>query len=105
MKNSLSILLMICLFCLYSCHDSLEVTGCLEDKFEEFKQDPWAESIVKINKPGEPLYWFIDTVADGVEEVLNEECELICIADCDCTGLGLCDASHLDYPRETIWEK
>ncbi len=107
MKISTSKILTICLLCFFSCHKSEEVySDCLEDKIEEFKQRPWAGSIVKIYKPGEALFWFIDSIADAGEDVLNEACEVVCITDCYCTGVYVyCDASHLDYPMKTIWEK
>jgi hypothetical protein len=79
---------------------------CITTKIEAFKQKPWAQSIIKVTRPNDTLYWFVDSIADGGEEVLNEQCELICTADCECDGtIVFCDGSHLDFPQEIIWEK
>ncbi len=81
-------------------------SACLEAKIEAFKQDPSAQSIVKITRPNDTLYWFVDSLADGYEEVLDENCELVCVADCECTGnIVFCDDTHLNFPQEIIWEK
>ena len=80
--------------------------ACIDAKIEAFMQDPSAKSIIKIDKPGDTLYWFEDVYGDGVEEVLNEFCELVCITDCECTGdFVFCDDTHLDFPKEVIWQK
>lgn len=84
-----------------------EISDCLEIKFEEFKQDPWSESIIKINRPDGPLYWLVDKFADGVEEIVDQDCNVVCIADCECVGgtIVFCDQTHFDFPQETIWEQ
>ncbi|MBC7773983.1 MAG: hypothetical protein H7246_00990 [Phycisphaerae bacterium] len=81
-------------------------SNCLADKIEAFKQVPWAQSIVKISRPNDTLYWFVDSIADGGEEVLDENCELVCVADCECIGnIEFCDETHFNFPMEIIWEK
>jgi len=83
-----------------------ELSDCLQAKFEAFKQTPSAHSIVKISRPDGPLYWFLDTTADGGESVLDQNCELVCVEDCKCIGnIVFCDDSHLNFPKETIWQK
>ncbi len=109
MKNATTIALSLSLLCFFGCKKSEElVPDCLEAKIEEFKQLPWAASIVKINKPGETLYWLIDSFADAGESVLNEACEVVCITDIDCVcseDVVFCDETHLNFPQEVIWEK
>ncbi len=79
---------------------------CLQDKIEAFKQWPYAKSIIKILRPDGPLFWFVDRFYDGGEEVLDENCQFVCLADCECVGnIVQCDGSHLNFPLETIWKK
>jgi len=79
---------------------------CISAKIEAFKQQALSQSIIKITTPNDTLYWFVDSLADGGEMVLNESCELVCTADCECVGnFVFCDGSHLDFPMETIWEQ
>ena len=102
-----SIFIITSLFLLNACHqDKLECDD-LDNKIDEFKQEPLAESIVKIFKPGETLYWFIDSINDSGEEVWNEDCEVVCIADCYCGpgSIPFCDETYLDFPREIFWER
>ncbi len=82
------------------------LTECLEAKLEEFKQLPWAVKIVRINRPAGTLYRLKDSYVDVGEPVLDEQCTLICTADCECDGsLIQCDGTFLDFPTETIWER
>jgi hypothetical protein len=109
MKNAFTIAVTLCLFPLFGCkkdkEESLNIS-CIEEKIETFKQDPSAAAIVKIEKPGDTLYWFEDIYGDGIEEVLNESCEVVCITDCECTGnFVFCDETHFNHPMEIIWEK
>lgn len=84
----------------------MDITPCLDEKIKDFKKEYSAESIVRIDKPGEALYWFIDIYGDGFEEIFNEKCELVCVTDCECVGTFVqCDETQFDYPMVTIWEK
>ncbi len=109
MKNDVAFAFLLCLLSLFGCmKDKQEplTTSCIEAKIEAFKQDPSAAAIIKIEKPGEPLYWFQDVYGDGVEEVVNDLCEFVCITDCECIGdFVFCDETHFNHPMETIWEK
>lgn len=111
MKHSLSILITLSILCIGACKkqdcSEEQVSDCLQTKFEEFKQISYAHSIIKITRPDGTLYWFVDSFADGGEDVLNEDCEVVCIADCECDGstIVFCDETHLSFPRETIWKK
>ena len=108
MKNSASIVSTLFLFSFLACKkaDEPKFSECIESKIEEFKQQPWADSIVKIKKPGETLYWFVDTTVDAGEGVFNENCDLICTTDCECDGDFLfCDETHLHFPKEVVWKK
>lgn len=84
-----------------------ELSACLSEKFEAFKQKNWAESIIRINRPAGVLYILHDAPFDGGEDVLNADCELVCLTDCECDGsiIVLCDETHLNFPWETIWHK
>jgi hypothetical protein len=62
-----------------SCID--DFTPCLEMKISEFKKDSSAEAIWKFEHPKGPYYWFEDKYGDGIEEVVDENCILICISD------------------------
>jgi hypothetical protein len=84
----------------------VELSDCLQDKFEAFKLETGAESIIKILRPNGTLYWLVDSYADGVEEVIDEQCQLVCIADCECGGnIVFCDDTHLNFPMETLWHQ
>ena len=81
--------------------------NCIQDKIEAFKLEADAESIIKILRPSGTLYWFVDSLGDGVEDVLDEQCNVVCITDCECLpgAIAFCDGTHLDFPQETIWER
>lgn len=82
------------------------IPACIQAKIDAFKQLSYAESVIKISNPDGDLYWFVNEYADGGEEVLNEDCELVCTADCECAGsIVLCDGTQLDFPQVTIWHK
>ncbi len=110
MKYETIVSIAIFTLCLNACKKQ-EITNeglppCLQAKIEAFKQESGAESIIKILKPGGPLYWFVDSYGDGVEDVVDENCTLICIADCECVGTFVqCDDTQLNFPLETIWKK
>src|SRR5687767_2302096 len=101
MKYSRSSFFLFGLLFVFACKEDKIQCDELQNKIEEFMQEPSAESIVKIFKPGETLYWFVDSNIDAGEEVLNEECELVCIADCYCApgSIPFCDETYLDYPK------
>ncbi len=81
-------------------------TECLEAKFEEFKQLPWAAKIVKVARPSGTLYWLVDSYIDTGESILDEQCTLFCTADCECDdSVVQCDSTFYDYPMEVIWEQ
>lgn len=105
MKSLLLLLIMGILYggCTKSSSDP--VTPCIQEKIDAFKSDQGAQEIIKIVKPGDPLYWFVDEIADGVEEVFNEDCSFVCITDCYCITEHGCDASIFNFPREILWEK
>ncbi len=112
MKNLSVLVVFLC--CLFACKKEKSplvpvVAECLEVKFEAFKQTPGASKIVRINRPSGALYWLVDgSIADNGEPVLNEQCEVVCTADCYCIAGGslvLCDGTFLDFPQETIWER
>lgn len=89
-----------------ACKKQEEFSGCLQEKFEEFKELSYAHSIVEIKRPDGPLYWFVDAHVDGGESVLNQDCELVCTADCECDGnVVFCDKTHTDFPQKVIWKK
>lgn len=109
MKNVLVWIALLCgLLAVSACKKEkpAPMTACLEAKFEAFKQSPWATKIVKINRPDGAFYWLVQGgVADEGEEVLNDQCEVACTADCYCTGSGLCEGGFLNFPQEVIWER
>lgn len=81
---------------------------CVQEKIEAFKKAPESARILKILKPNDPLIWMVDSLIDTGENVWNLNCELVCIADCECgswTQPMLCDSSFLDFPKEVIWQK
>ena len=78
---------------------------CIYNRIQQFMVEEGAHSIIKINRPGEPLYWFRDAYVDSGEAVVNSDCTFICITDCECTGSNLCDNSIFQHPREIVWEK
>ena len=91
-----------------SCEDSCpseSYTPCLQQRIDEFKQNPSAEAIIRIERPGDSLFWFVDKEADGVEEVVTADCSFVCITDCECITEHLCDEAIFDFPRTTIWMK
>jgi len=101
MKSNLLLLFIVGLYggCI-----SEAVTPCIEERIDQFKLDMGAESIIKIERPEGLLYWFVDEVADGSEDVLTEDCSLFCITDCYCVLKG-CDEAIFDLPRKIIWTK
>jgi hypothetical protein len=91
-----------------ACDDSCPTesfTPCIQQRIDAFKQDPSAESIIKIDRPGSPLFWFVDIEADGVEDVVTADCSFVCITDCECITEHLCDNAIFDFPRTVIWSK
>ena len=111
MKYSKTTLIAFAILALSACkHTDQEnpspLSTCLEDKIEAFKLEPFAQSIIKITRPNDTLYWFVDSIADGGEDVVNEDCELICVEDCECVGnIVFCNETHMNHPKEVIWEK
>jgi hypothetical protein len=105
-KKALLITFSLLLLSFFACKqtDPPEPT-CIDAKLEEFKESPFSAKIIKIDKPGGALYWLVDSVFDAGEEILNEQCEVVCVVDCECTGVVFCDAAIWDFPQETIWEK
>ena len=93
----------------YNCTDDDvnpgSLTPCLEQKFEDWKQDPGAESIVRIERPNDTLYWFVDVVADGFEEVVSSNCLFVCVTDCNCITEHGCDPGIFSFPRTVLWSK
>jgi hypothetical protein len=92
-----------------ACKDKTETvySDCLEEKIEAFKNEESTQRIVKITRPDGNLYWFVGGAIDAGYEMMNEDCELVCITDCECDGnvIIICDSTHLDFPQETIWER
>jgi hypothetical protein len=92
-----------------ACKDKTETvySDCLEEKIEAFKNEESTQRIVKITRPDGNLYWFVGGAIDAGYEMVNEDCELVCITDCECDGnvIIICDSTHLDFPQETIWER
>lgn len=82
-------------------------SNCLEEKMEAFKNEESTQRIVKITKPDGNLYWFVDGYIDTGEEIVNEDCEVVCITDCECDESVIisCDGTIFDFPQETIWER
>jgi len=114
MKHTLPFLLFILSLCLSFCKKQdctpvpKETSTCLQAKLDEFKQTLGAEAIVKILRPQGPLYWLVNFSIDSGENVLDENCEVVCITDCECiinSPLYDCTGAELDFPRETIWHK
>jgi len=105
MKSILFLLFMGILYggCTKSSSDP--VTPCMQQKIDEFKLDQGSEKIIKIEKPGDPLYWFVNEVADGFEGVFNEDCGFVCVTDCGCITEHGCEPSVFNFPQEIVWEK
>lgn len=104
----LAILIPCCFFTCkkQDCHNENAIPPCIEAQIEDFKQETYATSVIKISRPDGPLYWFVDEIADAGEKVLDENCELVCVTDCECDGdLVFCDGSHFDFPQEVIWQR
>lgn len=108
MKNFAAFALTLCLFASFGCKKDKEeeISDCMKDKIEEFKQTQYAESIIQINAPQGTLYWFVEVTVDGGEDVMNNDCEVVCQADCFCgPGANVCSDALFNNPMETIWEK
>lgn len=111
MKHFLHTLLVLLLFQMTACERKDcrcdPPPPCIEAKIESFKLQPHAQAIIKITRPNDTLYWFVDSIVDAGEEVLDENCDQVCVADCECDGgtIVFCDESHFGFPMETIWEQ
>ena len=91
-----------------ACKEKTETvySDCLEEKIVAFKNEQYTQRIVKITRPDGNLYWFVDGFVDAGEEMVNEDCEVVCITDCECDGnIVYCDSTHFNFPQETIWER
>lgn len=100
----LSFLAMLLLSCDRSEHAG-PFTACIQERIDEFKLEPSAQSIIRINRPNDPLFWFVDSQGDGVEAVVNEDCTFICITDLEGISEDYCENEIFLFPREVIWEK
>ena len=81
------------------------VTPCIQQKIDEFKLEQSADKVIRIDKPGDPLYWFVDEIADGFEGVFIDTCGFVCVTDCECITEHGCDSCIFNFPQEIIWEK
>ena len=91
-----------------SCHDELikGISPCLDERIAEFIDSQSAERIVRIDRPGDTLYWFVNLTADAGEFMFNVQCEAVCITDLEgVSSLPYCDDSHYNFPKVVIWEK
>lgn len=91
-----------------SCQDELikGISPCLDEKISEFIDDQNAEKIVRIDRPGDTLYWFVSLTVDAGEVMWNIQCEAVCITDLE--GISTtpwCDETHTNFPKTVIWEK
>lgn len=80
---------------------------CIKQKIEAFRAEPDAARIIRITGPDRVLYWFEDSLADGVEEVVDVECNVVCITDIEGISdpVPLCDGSIFDGQQEVVWQK
>jgi hypothetical protein len=92
-----------------ACKEKAETvySDCLEEKIAAFKSEEGAQRIVKITRPDGNLYWFVDGYVDTGEEIVNEDCDVVCTTDCECDESVIisCDSTHFNFPQETIWEQ
>ncbi len=78
---------------------------CIDAKIEAFKSEPGAYQVVKITSPARTLYWFVDSYADGGEEILDIECNVVCITDLEGFTDIPCDDTIFNGTHEVIWQK
>ena len=95
--------ILLILISLLSCID--ELTSCLDTKISEFKNDLSAKAIWKLDHPDGPYYWFEDILGDGVEEVMDESCVVICITDYEGEVSNECEDHIFCHPRQLLWKK
>lgn len=91
---------------LFSCKEDNPVNSipdCLQQKIDDFKQDPHAQSIIRIQKPGDTLYWFIEDT-ESFDVILSEDCLFTCVV-APFISEHICDSTILDFPQEIVWEK
>ncbi len=91
-----------------ACKEKTETvySDCVEEKITAFKNLQGTQRILKVTRPDGNLYWFVGGAIDAGDEMVNEDCELVCISNCDCDeSVILCDSTHFDFPQETIWER
>ena len=108
MQSSKIFTSLIVFLSIISCHDELikGISPCLDERIAEFIDSQSAERIVRIDRPGDTLYWFVNLTADAGEIMLNVQCEAVCITDLEgVSSLPFCDESHYNFPRVVIWEK
>ncbi|MBI5917032.1 MAG: hypothetical protein HY842_16800 [Bacteroidetes bacterium] len=92
------------------CDDTSNVGNpvCIDDTIETFKTDSQSIAVLKTDLNGQFLFWFQTEApwADGTDDVLNEECEVVCliggfrIDPCDCMGVNFCELTF-----DTLWHR
>ena len=93
-----------------SCHKKecspSEFSDCLNDKFEQFKQQPDAISILATTNFPETMYLLHTTAPtyDGPEYFLGENCDTVCINCGFCIPPPCMDGFSFDKTK-VIWEK
>ncbi|HEX5111503.1 MAG TPA: hypothetical protein VFV79_01540 [Saprospiraceae bacterium] len=88
-------------------HDSFEISDCMNQKIEDFKSQPIAFAVLRINTPLRKLYWFrLEGIPIDVgEDVFTSDCEWYCNFDCYCDPSAYCNENILNFPKDTIWKK
>ena len=102
MKNIILIGLFLVVLIACQKYESAKPSNCIQERIDTF----WGINVVQAEVNGENWYLFHDGSIhlDGVELILNEQCDTVCF-DCGECAVPDCIFEFYAAEKDTIWEQ
>ncbi|MFK7933685.1 MAG: hypothetical protein AB8G22_09250 [Saprospiraceae bacterium] len=102
MKKLLFFYLLLCTITACQKHEFVEPSDCIKERIDAFA----GINVVQANIKGEHWYLFHDgsVHSDGVEFILNQQCDTVCL-DCGECAPPDCIFEFYAAEKDTIWEQ